>query len=268
MIVQSPLLIFVAVVSAFFVGLSKGGLPTVGNLAVPLLALVISPVAAAALLLPIYVASDMVGLALYRRTFSKRNLAILVPSSLVGVLIGWAVSSRLSSEFVGMMVGIVGVAFCLNKWIWSRNRSPARGTIPAGLFWGAMTGITSFVSHSGGPTFQIYVLPQYLQKMTFAGTSTILFAILNAAKIVPYWEMGQFTGIDMTIALWLAPSAGLGTMLGKRLTEILPEKVFFRVIEVTLLLISAKLIADYVLTGLIPASALSDLVWFLNKTRI
>ena len=102
MLETTPLVVAIAVVSAFFVGLSKGGLPSIGTLAVPLLALVISPVAAAALLLPIYVASDMVGLYLYRRSYSGRNLAILIPSSLVGVSIGWAFSAPLSSVFIGI----------------------------------------------------------------------------------------------------------------------------------------------------------------------
>ena len=78
MIEHSPLILTIAVISAFFVGLSKGGLPSIGTLAVPFLALVISPVTAAALLLPIYVASDMIGLAIYRRSFSGRNIAILI----------------------------------------------------------------------------------------------------------------------------------------------------------------------------------------------
>ena len=51
-----------AVLATLAVGSSKGGLPLVGTLGVPLLALVISPVAAAALLLPIYVVSDAFGL--------------------------------------------------------------------------------------------------------------------------------------------------------------------------------------------------------------
>lgn len=121
MIDQSGVFFPLAVLASFFVGLSKGGLPTVGNLAVPTLALTISPVAAAAVLLPIYVASDTVGLVLYRRQYSKRNLAILMPSALLGIAVGWAFSSHLSSDLVGTMVGILGVAFCRDKWIWSRN---------------------------------------------------------------------------------------------------------------------------------------------------
>lgn len=247
MIEHTPLLVAIAVAAAFFVGLSKGGLPSVGTLAVPLLALVIAPVTAAALLLPIYVASDMVGLYLYRRSYSGRNLAILIPASLLGVLLGWLFSAYLSSLFIGMLVGVVGVLFCLNAWFGGRFRSKARqADIPGGLFWGTLTGLTSFVSHSGGPPYQMYVLPQRLEKMVFAGTSTILFAIVNAAKIIPYWQLQQFSHFDTTLALWLLPSAIIGTVVGRKLTQLLPDGLFFRIVEISLLLLSLKLIADYV----------------------
>src|SRR5688500_16778709 len=79
--------------AAFAVGLSKVGLPMVGMLGVPLLALSISPVVAAALLLPIYILSDMFGLYVYRRAFDRRNLAILIPAATLGIAIGWATAS-------------------------------------------------------------------------------------------------------------------------------------------------------------------------------
>ena len=103
-------LILLAALAAFLVGLSKGGLPAVATLGVPVLALVMSPVAAAALLLPIYIVTDWVGLWLYRRTYSARNLRILIPAGLLGVLIGWAVAARVSDAFVGLLVGVVGIA--------------------------------------------------------------------------------------------------------------------------------------------------------------
>jgi len=246
MIEYSPLILTIAAISAFFVGLSKGGLPSIGTLAVPFLALVISPVTAAALLLPIYVASDMIGLALYRRSFSGRNLAILIPSSLLGVLGGWIFSAYLSGAFIGLLVGAVGILFCMNAWFGSRFRREASDAeVIPGLFWGALTGVTSFVSHSGGPTYQMYVLPQRLEKMKFAGTSTILFAVVNAAKIIPYWQLQQFSGLDSRLTCWLAVPAILGTIVGKKATQALPDGLFFRFVQISLLILSLKLIADY-----------------------
>ena len=249
MIDHTPLIVAIAVFASFLVGLSKGGLPSVGTLAVPMLALVISPVTAAALLLPIYIVSDMVGLYLYRRSWSGRNLAILIPASLAGVMIGWMFSAHLSAVIIGALVGVVGVLFCMNIWFGARFRQTARpADVPRGVFWGILTGITSFVSHSGAPPFQMYVLPQHLEKMRFAGTSTILFAIVNAAKVIPYWQLQQFSQFDTRLALWLAPPALIGTVAGKWLTQVIPDGLFFRLIQITLLFLSVKLIADYILS--------------------
>ncbi len=88
----------VAGAAAVLVGGSKGGLPMVGALGVPLLALVMPPVAAATLLLPVYIVSDWVGLWAYRHEFSKRNLAILLPAMVLGVGLGWA-TARITAPF-------------------------------------------------------------------------------------------------------------------------------------------------------------------------
>lgn len=231
--------------AAFIVGLSKGGLPAVGTLGVPVLALVISPVAAAALLLPIYIVTDWVGLWLYRRNYSARNLRILIPAGLLGVLIGWAVASRVSDSFVGLLVGLVGIGFCLNTWIRYRNAAEARpADVPRGVFWGTLAGFTSFVSHSGAPPFQMYVLPQKLEKLAFAGTATILFAIINLAKVVPYWELSSFTAIDPKLPLLALPVGILGTYVGAKLTRIMPDKLFFQLVQWALFLVSLKLVWD------------------------
>ena len=91
--------------AAVLVGLSKGGLPVVGMLAVPVLALAISPVAAAGLLLPVYVASDLIGLYAYRRAFDRRVLSILAPAAVLGVGFGWMTAASVPDRLVAGIVG-------------------------------------------------------------------------------------------------------------------------------------------------------------------
>ena len=90
---MDPTFLTVAALAALLIGLSKGGLSMVGVLGTPLLALVISPVKAAAILLPIYVVSDLFGLWAYRREYERRVLAIILPAAIVGIAIGWATAS-------------------------------------------------------------------------------------------------------------------------------------------------------------------------------
>lgn len=148
-----------ASLAAFLVGLSKGGLPTVGMLAVPLLSLFMSPVKAAVLLLPIYIISDVVSVWLYRKNFSTPNLKILIPAGVLGVGIGWITASFTSDSAVKLMIGCMGVGFCLNTWLRKTPQEKQAVDQKKGWFWGTAAGFTSFISHAGGPPFQIYVLP-------------------------------------------------------------------------------------------------------------
>jgi uncharacterized membrane protein YfcA len=231
--------------AALLVGLSKGGLSMAGALGTPLLAMVMSPVKAAALLLPIFVVSDWFGLYAYRREFDRRNLMILVPAGIAGIGIGWLSSAVVSDRMVGLLIGVIGIAFCLNAWRLRHHPPPPRpADIPRGLFWGAIAGFTSFVSHSGGPPYQVYVLPQRLSKSVFAGTTTITFAAINLVKLLPYWQLGQLDLANLKISLLLMPIAVAGTFVGVWLVRIIPQRTFFLLVHAALFVLSIKLVVD------------------------
>jgi uncharacterized membrane protein YfcA len=233
--------------AAAMVGLSKGGLPTVGMLSVPILSLFMSPVKAVVMLLPIYIISDLVGLWLYRKNFSVINLKILVPAGIGGVLAGWLTASLVSDTAVKMMIGLMGVGFVLNAW---RKRHAEQAPKPAswrqGMLWGSLSGFTSFISHAGGPPFQVYLLPQKLSKLVFAGTSTLFFAVINLAKLWPYHTLQPYGTNELMGAFVLIPFALVGTVAGAYLTRKIADDWFFKWVQVGLLAISVKLIVDVI----------------------
>jgi uncharacterized protein len=234
-----------AVIAAVLVGLSKGGLPVIGMLATPVLALAVSPVTGAAILLPIYVVSDMFGLHAYRRDFDRRNLLILVPATSIGVGLGWATASIISERLVTLVVGAIGLAFCFDHYWKNQHRlEPKPADMRRGLFWGAIAGFTSFVSHSGAPPYQMFVLPQRLDKLTYAGTTTILFAYVNALKLIPYWALGQLNAAALKIAALLVLPAIAAVYAGVWLVRVIPEELFYRLVMAALFVVSLKLIWD------------------------
>ena len=233
----------VAVLASVLVGMGKGGLPVVAMLSVPLMSLFISPVAAAGLLLPIYVVSDAFGLWAYRREFNARVLAILVPGTTIGVGFGWATASMVSDDLVTGIVGLTGAVFAARLLLaCGAPPAPRPARVLPGLAWGAATGFTSFVSHAGAPPYQVYVMPLGLGKSVFAGTSTILFAYVNAIKLLPYWALGQFSAANLKTAAILMPPAALAVFAGVRLVRLLPEKLFFQLVTWALLALSLRLI--------------------------
>jgi uncharacterized protein len=234
-----------AAIATLCVGASKGGLPGIGILSVPILAQAIRPVEAAGLLLPLYLVSDVYGLWLYRKSYDLTNMKIILPAATLGILIGWATASFNNDAVVKFIVGVVGVWYALDIFFRAkRNREPRPADIPRGAFWGTLAGFTSFVAHAGGVPYQMYVLPQKLEKMVYAGTSTIIFAIINMLKVPPYFFLGQITTGSLQICVALTPVALFGAFAGYRLTTMLPQDLFFRLVEVALFLLSLKLLYD------------------------
>ncbi len=242
---HDPMFWALAVLAAVLVGTSKGGLPVVGMLAVPVLALSTPAVTAAGLLLPVYVVSDIFGLVAYRRSFDRRNLMILAPAATAGVALGWGTASVVAEWIVTALVGAIGLAFALSLILRKPPDGPPRpGQVAPGLFWGTVAGFTSFVSHAGAPPYQVYVQPQRLEKTVFAGTTTILFAYVNAIKLIPYWALGQFSADNLHVAAILLVPAAAAVWLGVWLVRLIPQDLFYRLITWALLAVSAKLLWD------------------------
>mgnify|MGYP000948662897 CR=1 FL=1 len=251
--VKFALVVCVAVLVALIVGFSKGGWSAIGNLSVPILSLVVNPLAAAGLLLPVYLVSDWFGLWAYRHSFDRRVLAILIPAGLVGVGLGWAVIPWIDTRVPGgerIVTGIVGMIgavfsfFMLYSMHVKRQQTtpPREAKVLPGLFWGAMAGFTSYISHAGAPPFQTYVQPLQLDRLAFAGTTTILFAIINLSKLVPYWVNGQIDLNSLGTVMWLSIPAIIGVFVGKRTVGLVSQATFYKVITWALLLVSLDLL--------------------------
>ena len=234
-----------ALLASFLVGASKGGLPLVGLLAVPLLSLAMPAGQAAGLTLPIYILSDIYGLWIYRREFDKRNLAILIPAGAIGIIVGYFTAHITNEDLVKFLVAVICLAYCADAVSKSWRTVPSKpADVPRGIFWGTIAGFTSFVSHAGGPPYNMFVLPQKLSKMIYAGTTTIVFAAVNLMKLPPYIALGQVNFGSLQICAVLAPIALFGAWAGYRLTTVVPENLFFRAVEITLFVLALLLLRE------------------------
>ena len=241
-IISDPYFYCAAIPAVIFLGLAKGGFSGVGTAATPLLALYLPPLEAAALLLPILVSQDLISIYVYRRDWDASNLKILLPGAVVGMAFGWLIASHVSDNAVRLAVGVIGVVFVANLWLRRAVIEPRRMSAASGVFWGALSGFTSFMTQGGGPPFQVYVLPQRLPKLMLVGTTTMFFAAVNAMKIVPYFMLGQFSPRNLSTSLALVPIAIAANFAGIWLVQRTPTEVFYRLAYVLLLMISLTLL--------------------------
>ena len=195
--ITDPLFYAAAVPAVILLGLAKGGFSGLGALSLPLMALVVSPVQAAAITLPILIVQDVVSVWAYRHTWDRRNVVILLLGAISGIVTGYLLAAQVSDAAVKLAVGLISVAFAVRRMVVERRKTPpkpAPADVPRGIFWGWVTGFTSMVAHAGGPPFQIYVMPQRLPRDIFVGTGAVLFALVNWIKVPPYLALWRALG--------------------------------------------------------------------------
>jgi uncharacterized membrane protein YfcA len=247
-LLSDPMFYAVAIPAVLLVGLSKGGFGgAVGFVGVPLMALTMSPVQAAAILLPILVLMDIVSLWTWRGVFDRRILVQMLPGAMVGIGAGWLMAAVVTADMVRFMVGAVAIIF-VGRWLYLRYRHGAdhasRQNGVAAAFWGTVAGFTSFIAHVGGPPFQVYTLPLRLDPKVVTGTGTIFFAVTNAVKLFPYFALGQFDATNLMASVALMPFAPLATLAGAWLVRRMRPEVFYPFTYATVAVVALKLVWD------------------------
>ena len=246
--IDDPLFYLCAVPAVLLYGIAKGGFGgNIAILSVPLMAMVVSPQKAAAILLPILCAMDLVAIRTFRGRWDKTNLRIILPAAMVGVALG-ALSFRvLNEQHIRLLIGTIAVLFVLNAWL-RRDQTLARpASVWRGRVWGLVSGFTSFGIHAGGPPINVYMLPQRLEKTVLMGTLAVFFTLVNWVKVPAYVYLGQFSTENLLTSLALMPLAPIGVKLGFWMLQRSNEQLIYRLCYLFLLLTGGKLLVEGVI---------------------
>ena len=237
-----------AIPAVLFMGVSKGGFGSgAGFAATPLLALVMEPAQAVGLMLPLLMLMDVTGLKPWWRKWNWPRARVLMAGSIPGVVLGALFFRAVSADGIRLLVGLIAIGFVAwsiarsRGWLAQSTRLPGTAS---GLFWGMMTGFTSFVSHAGGPPASMYMLGCRLDKTAYQATSVIVFWWVNLVKFLPYAALGMFTAQSLRADLMLAPVAVAGVMLGVWANRVIAQTWYFRLTYALLLVTGSKLVFD------------------------
>jgi uncharacterized membrane protein YfcA len=237
-----------AVIATLLFGMSKAGFGgAAGSLGVPLMALAVPAPFAAAVMLPILLAIDLIGLVVFRGKADTANLRIILPGAMLGVALGWLTFSHVDARWIKLLIGIEAIAFALDRFRAARNAAiavPSAPTFLPGILWSGVAGFTSFISHAGGPPIMQYLMPQNMDKMRLVGTTVIFFTAVNFAKLGPYAQLGLVDLSNLAVSLLLAPAIPVGYFVGYRLLQAVDMRGFNLVTAWTLLVAGTKLIHD------------------------
>jgi uncharacterized membrane protein YfcA len=227
--------------SGSIVGLSKTGLPGLGLIFVPLMALAFGAKVSTGILLPMLSLGDVFAVSYYRRHADVPRLVKLLPWALVGLACGVTVGANLPDLQFKKLLGVI-VLVLLALMIWQELRRD-KETVPTGWWFPALAGLaagfTTMVGNAAGPVMSLYLLSMRLPKNAFIGTSAWFFLIINLTKIplqILFWK--NISWQTFTIDLMVLPAIALGAWLGLKIVGHIPEKVF-KVLVLTMTGVSA-----------------------------
>ena len=235
-----------AIPAVILMGLSKGGFAGIGAIGLPLLALALPPIQAAAIMLPILMLQDLVSVWAFRKEFDARNLKIIIPGGMIGIAVGGVLLTMITDAFVQLLVGLIAAGFVLYSWLRKGGLDAPAGqarTLP-GLFWSAIAGFTSFMANAGQPPLQVFVLPQKLPPRIYAGTFTFFFFSVNIVKFIVFWALGQVSQGNLATSAVLFPLAFASTLGGVWLVRRIDSRPFYRIIYILTFVLGLKLIWD------------------------
>ncbi|MFV0475901.1 MAG: sulfite exporter TauE/SafE family protein [Pikeienuella sp.] len=237
----------VAVAAVLISGISKGGFGGgLGFVATPLLALTAPPAAAAAIMLPILIMIDQVGMYSYWRKWSWAAVWPTLIAAAAGIGLGMLAFGAVSASLLRLGLGVIAILFLIfqltRKFGWTPDAAGPRA--PRAAFWGAVAGFTSTISHAGGPPVTIYLLAERLEKTVYQASTVLIFWAINLMKIGPYAALGVLDLSSLSISLMLAPAAIVGVLIGIWAHKRVPETLYFRAVAILLGLTGAKLIWD------------------------
>ena len=244
-VITDPFFYLVSVPAVLLLGVSKSGFGAgFGSLAVPMMALAVSVPQAAAILMPVLLVMDILGMAAFRKDFDRKLLRFLLPFGVLGIVIGALLFKLLQAHTVAGIVGAFTLLFLAQRLVF-----PPRPDSPPPPRWlGAilttLSGFTSFIAHAGGPPITAYVIPLRLTPVQFTATMAFFFFVVNLSKWIPYGFLGLLDGRNMATSLVLLPLAPIGVWAGVRMARRISQVLFYRFLYLGMFLTGVKLLWD------------------------
>ncbi|MDO9198073.1 sulfite exporter TauE/SafE family protein [Rhodoferax sp.] len=235
----------VTIPAVLLLGISKSGFGAgFGSLAVPMMALAVTVPQAAAILMPVLLVMDILGMAAFRKDFDLKLLKFLIPFGLVGIVIGALLFKLLDARTVAGIVGIFTLLFLAQRLLFPPKVDSPPPPKWLGAILTATSGFTSFIAHAGGPPVNAYMIPLRMSPVKFTATLAFFFFVINLSKWIPYAWLGLLDTRNMVTSLVLLPLAPIGVFIGVRLARRVNQVLFYRLVYLGMFLTGIKLVWD------------------------
>ena len=234
----------VVALCAFLIGITKTGIPGIGILVVPLMALAVPAKESTGLLLGILILADVFAIIYHRRNAKWFHVFRLLPAAFAGIVTGYFGLKIVNDQQLKPIIGII-VLLMLGVNYWRIKNKDENAQIPTPLWlavWlGFMAGVTTMMANAAGPVMIIYLIAMRLPKIEFVGTSAWFFFIINWLKVPFSANLNLMTAESVKLNFMMLPFIFIGAIVGIFFLKRIPQKTFTIVVQLLAAAAAVKL---------------------------
>ena len=235
----------VVAVCAVMVGTTKTGMPGLGILIVPLMALVLPTRQSTGILLGILILADLFAITYHRRNARWGHVLRLLPAAFAGIVAGYFGLKFVNDQQLKPIIG--GIVLVMLGVNYGRARAKGEDAPVPTQWWfavvlGFMAGVTTMMANAAGPVMIIYLLAMRLPKVEFVGTGAWFFFVVNWLKVPFSANLELMTAETVKLNLMMLPFIAIGAVVGIFLLKRIPQKAFNVIVQILAAAAAIKLL--------------------------
>lgn len=244
---SDPTTLALAVLGAFLVGLSKGGLPGTGAFTVWIYAQIFGAKQSVAILLPLLICADLYAVLTYHRHTDWRIFRQLAPFLLVGAVAGALIFTWIPGEHFRPVIGAMILLVVVLHFL-PRSRAQVRGDERKpehrllGPVFSAFSGMFSMLSNAGSPLMAYYLVRKGLPKFRFLGTYVTLILVSNLSSLPLHFAIHSVEVSTLPYSFGLGFLTVFGVLAARRIVELIPQRKYELLVWVIVTLAGIELL--------------------------
>lgn len=226
----------IALIGAFCLGVSKTGFPGLAIINVLIIAELFGARESVGIILPLLIVCDLIVYPMFRKHASWRQVSPLLAPALLGIVGGVWLLARIGNDTAKPVIGGIILTLVALQLL----REYRRGFLehlpdskPFRWLCGGGIGLTTMLANAAGPVYSIYALVHKLKKEDFLGIGARFFLLLNVIKfpvlasgIPGVGRLDLINARSLWLDLLLLPGIVAGILLGRKLIDLVPQRVF------------------------------------------
>ena len=190
-----------------------------------------------------HLSSNLSKIFLFKKGLNKFLLLYIGAPSVVFVILGGYLSKIVKSDYLEVILGVFLIALALLFLI--KKNLVIKAEKKESIIGGSLSGLTAGLLGTGGAIRGLTMAAFNLEKSVFIATSAFIDFMIDFSRTIVYYQNGYIGSEEIKYVPFLFVIGLVGTFIGKKILNYIPQSKFKRISLVLILVIGVFTLVNY-----------------------